>query len=57
MLHHLAVAHSDAADPVSRYVREELGKPSVRQADKVIVTGQFTEDLLNIAETREAGLQ
>ncbi|MCY7876502.1 DUF58 domain-containing protein [Bacillus spizizenii] len=52
MLHHLAVAHSDAADPVSRYVREELGKPSVRQADKVIVTGQFTEDLLNIAETR-----
>ncbi|WP_338443858.1 DUF58 domain-containing protein [Bacillus spizizenii] len=52
MLRHLAVAHCDAADPVSRYVREELGKPSVRQADKVIVTGQFTEDLLNIAETR-----
>ncbi|MCY7759208.1 DUF58 domain-containing protein [Bacillus inaquosorum] len=50
MLRHLAVAHCDAADPVSRYVREELGKPSVRQADKVIVTGQFTEDLLNIAE-------
>ncbi|MCY9100966.1 DUF58 domain-containing protein [Bacillus inaquosorum] len=50
MLRHLAVAHCDAADPVSRYVREELGKPSVRQADKVIVTGHFTEDLLNIAE-------
>ncbi|MCY8140345.1 MULTISPECIES: DUF58 domain-containing protein [Bacillus] len=50
MLRHLAVAHCDAADPVSRYVREELGKQSVRQADKVIVTGQFTEDLLNIAE-------
>ncbi|MCY9376141.1 DUF58 domain-containing protein [Bacillus sp. T17B1] len=52
MLRHLVVAHCDAADPVSRYVREELGKPSVRQADKVIVTGQFTEDLLSIAETR-----
>ncbi|MEC1550017.1 DUF58 domain-containing protein [Bacillus rugosus] len=51
MLRHLAVAHCDAADPVSRYVREEMGKPSVRQADKVIVMGQFTEDLLNIAET------
>ncbi|MCI3985416.1 DUF58 domain-containing protein [Bacillus vallismortis] len=51
MLRHLAVAHCDAADPVSRYVREELGKPSVRRADKVLVTGQFTEDLLHIAET------
>ncbi|MBL3648730.1 DUF58 domain-containing protein [Bacillus sp. RHFS10] len=51
MLRHLAVVHCDAADPVSRYVREELGKPSVRKADKVIVTGQFTEDLLNLAET------
>lgn len=51
MLRHLAVAHCDADDPVSRYVREELGKPSVRQADKVIVTGLITEDLLNIAET------
>ncbi|TYS08567.1 DUF58 domain-containing protein [Bacillus subtilis] len=50
MLRHLAVVHCDAADPVSRYVREELGKPSVRKADKVIVTGQFTEDLLNLAE-------
>lgn len=50
MLHHLAVAHCDAADPVSHYVREELGKQSVRQADRVLVTGQFTEDLLNIAE-------
>ncbi|NTU27311.1 DUF58 domain-containing protein [Bacillus tequilensis] len=48
MLRHLAVAHCDAADPVSRYVREELGKPSVRQADIVIVTGQITEDLLNM---------
>ncbi|WP_435577096.1 DUF58 domain-containing protein [Bacillus vallismortis] len=51
MLRHLAVTHCDAADPVSRYVREELGKPSVRKADKVLVTGQFTEDLLHIAET------
>lgn len=51
MLRHLAVVHCDAADPVSLYVREELGKPSVRKADKVIVTGQFTEDLLNLAET------
>lgn len=50
MLRHLAVVHCDAADPVSRYVREELGKPSVRKADKVIVTGQFTEDLLNLAD-------
>ncbi|MGF7536211.1 DUF58 domain-containing protein [Bacillus mexicanus] len=50
MLRHLAVVHGDAADPVSRYVREELSKPSVRQADKVIVTGQVTEDLLTIPE-------
>lgn len=51
MLRHLAVTHCDAADPISRYVREELGKPSVRKADKVLVTGQFTEDLLRIAKT------
>ncbi|CAF1848631.1 DUF58 domain-containing protein [Bacillus subtilis] len=50
MLRHLAIAHCDAADPISRYAREELGKPSVRQADQVVVTGQLTEDMLHLAE-------
>jgi uncharacterized protein (DUF58 family) len=50
MLHHLAVCDCNAADRVSRYAREELGKPSVRQADKVIVTGQITEDLMRMPE-------
>ncbi|PLR93106.1 DUF58 domain-containing protein [Bacillus halotolerans] len=53
MLHHLAVCDCDAADRVSRFAGEELGKPSVRQADKVIVTGQITEDLV---KTSEAGI-
>ncbi len=26
------------------------GKPSVRQADQVVVTGQLTEDMLHLAE-------
>lgn len=50
MPHHLAVCDCNAADRVSRYAREELGKPSVRQADKVIVTGQITEDLMRMPE-------
>lgn len=50
MLHHLAVCDCNAADRVSRYAREELGKPSVRQADKVIVTGRITEDLMRMPE-------
>ncbi|QUF66125.1 DUF58 domain-containing protein [Bacillus atrophaeus] len=50
LMHHLAVVACDAAAPLSCFMEEELAQQAVRHADKVVVTGQVTEDLVRAIE-------